>query len=418
MATPYGQLARYSITIALDPQNPNHYYHRAWVYEWDLHDLDSAIADLTKLIELSPRAFHYEERAEVYEKQGNYERALADWSMAIELSPEYVIPYMYRAATYKQLNRLDSALADYDRIIALDPDDCTWHLYRGGVYRELGDVTRARADYEKVLSFTDDACSSWDRDRAQEALAELGATPVTQVRAVTPTPTPTPTKVPTPTRISTATPTQVRTPTRIPTATPTKVRTPTPIPTPTEALVFEDDFNDNSGGWPVGEALLRNLWIEDGKYHILVKTDHWEASTAPYPRKRYSNFVFTAIARQVSDLHGYYGLAFREDDILINGYHFLVSDNGYYKIEKRVEDDNWVDIVDWTFSPAINQGQGENILRVVCVGDEISAYVNEQELAIVSDDSFAEGYLSPMVGAFDEPDVHVAFDWVMVEPIE
>ncbi|MBC8248559.1 MAG: hypothetical protein H8E90_02675, partial [Anaerolineales bacterium] len=196
-----------------------------------------------------------------------------------------------------------------------------------------------------------------------------------------------------------------------------KVPTPTPIPTPTEALVFEDDFSDNSAGWLEVDAPVRKLWIEGGEYHYMVKTGWEGASEYGWLEKRYSDFVLTTVARQVDDLAGYYGLAFREDDAAVSYYYFIVSGDGYYAVGKRMGRE-WINMVDWTFSPAINQGQGENILQVVCVGDKISAYVNDQELATVRDDTFAEGYLGLLVGAFDEPGVHVAFDWVMVEPIE
>ncbi len=182
-----------------------------------------------------------------------------------------------------------------------------------------------------------------------------------------------------------------------------------------EGLVFEDDFSGTSDGWPEGEHENYSRWIEEGEYHILVKNAQ-RATWSPHRENRYSDFVFTAAARQVSDLPGEYGLVFRyqDDD---HFYYFGISDDGYYEIGKRLEG-AWVTIVDWTFSPAINQGQAENILGALCVGDEISVYVNDQALVTVSDDSLAEGHIGLMAITFDEPGVHVAFDWVVVEAFE
>jgi len=55
---------------------------------------------------------------------------------------------------------------------------------------------------------------------------------------------------------------------------------------------------------------------------------------------------------------------------------------------------------------------------VICLGDEISAYINDEELTTVNDDSFAEGYIGTMAATFDESDLHVAFDRIGVEAIE
>jgi len=179
-----------------------------------------------------------------------------------------------------------------------------------------------------------------------------------------------------------------------------------------EGLVFEEDFNDTSGGWPEGDHDSYRFWIEGGGYHLLVKKVQW-AVWSSYEEKRYGDFIFTAAARQVSNLPGEYGLVFRYQDN--DNFYFLnISADGYYILGKQL-DGKWVILVDWTPSPAINQGQGENVLGVLCAGDEISAYVNGQSLVTISDDSFAEGYVGLMALTFGEPNVHVAFDWVRVE---
>jgi tetratricopeptide (TPR) repeat protein len=50
--------------------------------------LDKAIDDFTKAIELKPGyAEAYYNRGQVWEEKGDYERGLADYSKAIEISP-------------------------------------------------------------------------------------------------------------------------------------------------------------------------------------------------------------------------------------------------------------------------------------------------------------------------------------------
>lgn len=198
------------------------------------------------------------------------------------------------------------------------------------------------------------------------------------------------------------------------TAAPTRAHVQTPLSTVAEPGGFEEEFDDRSGGWIEKDAEDRRIWIDEGEYHISIETAD-RVTTSAHLRNRCGDFVLAAVARQVSDLSGFYGLVFRYQDT-DNFYHFVISDDGRYRIRKQL-DDEWVDIVEWTFSSAINQGQAENTLMVACVGDEISAWVNDQELTTVWDDSFGDGFIGLTAGAW-EPGVHVAFDWVAVEPVE
>jgi hypothetical protein len=178
---------------------------------------------------------------------------------------------------------------------------------------------------------------------------------------------------------------------------------------------LEDDFSDTSGGWTEGEYEDDKLWIEGGEYHISMKTKQRFASFA-HKGDRYADLLLAADARHVSDLPGEYGLAFRYQDP-DNYYCFRISDDGHYSVVKRVAGER-IDIVEWTSSSAINQGQEGNSLAVVCEGDNISVYANRRQLTTINDDSFAEGYIGVVVGSFGEPDVHVAFDRIWVGAVE
>lgn len=199
-----------------------------------------------------------------------------------------------------------------------------------------------------------------------------------------------------------------------PTATPTAIPTPTLLPTATPAmqLLFQDDFSDRSGGWNEGDWEGSSIWIEDGDYHVLVKkaytgTSGWRMETS------YADLIFEADARQVSGPdNNAYGLLFRYKN-KDNFYRFSISGLGKYEIDKRLEGE-WVSIKKWTPSEAINQGVAANHLKVICQGNTIEVYVNDQHLATVTDDSFSEGYIALTAAAYEEPDVHVAFDNVKI----
>lgn len=176
--------------------------------------------------------------------------------------------------------------------------------------------------------------------------------------------------------------------------------------------MFHEQFNDVSGGWIEGDYESDRVWIEDGEYHVLLKEPQRLAAVA-HSEHRYADFYVVAQARQVGEVGGEYGVVFRYQDPQ-NTYYFRVSHDGRYRIGKRV-DGEWIDLVGWTFSDVVNKAQSGNVLWVMCDGSEITAFVNDEEIATVDDGAFLDGYVGVTAGSFDQPDVHIAFDYIVVE---
>lgn len=94
-------------------------------YEFDRGDYDRAVADYTHALELNPQfAEAYNNRAYTYMKLENYVLALPDLDRAIELRPNYVNALMNRGDIYNYYYAIDRqrAIADYDRVLASDPN--------------------------------------------------------------------------------------------------------------------------------------------------------------------------------------------------------------------------------------------------------------------------------------------------------
>lgn len=176
--------------------------------------------------------------------------------------------------------------------------------------------------------------------------------------------------------------------------------------------MLEDEFSDASGGWPEEEYAVDRIWIEGGEYHVVIKEPQRIAQIA-HKRDRYADFYLSVSGRLFSDTGGQYGVMFRYQDP-DNYYYFRISHEGRYRIGKR-QNGEWIDLVKWTFSDAINKAQSENTLWLICEGDSIVAFVNQQEVASLTDDTFARGYVGLMAGSFDQADAHVAFDYIVVE---
>jgi len=106
-------------------------YEKRWSYHNEqgslkssgLSDLDLAIVDWTKAIELDPDYTDgYNSRATVQYLNDNFEEARRDYSEAINRAPHIALYFKNRAATLEKLNLPNQAEEDRKRAIELDPN--------------------------------------------------------------------------------------------------------------------------------------------------------------------------------------------------------------------------------------------------------------------------------------------------------
>jgi len=112
---------------------------------------------------------HFDQGLE-YERQGQHDLAMEEFTRAIELDPEYYYAYYNRALVYYRRGDLEESLADYSKAIDLRPDNAYWTFERGFLYLELGDRDRAVVDLERSLEL---GLALDDRQRVEEVLAQL-----------------------------------------------------------------------------------------------------------------------------------------------------------------------------------------------------------------------------------------------------
>ncbi len=109
-------------------------------------------AERYAFVEKLPRvALHYFARGFTYYKQEQYDEALADYSEAIRLNPEYATAFSNRGLTYDELEQYDEALADYSEAIRLNPEDATAFSNRGNTYYKQEQYDEALADYSEAI---------------------------------------------------------------------------------------------------------------------------------------------------------------------------------------------------------------------------------------------------------------------------
>jgi len=182
----------------------------------------------------------------------------------------------------------------------------------------------------------------------------------------------------------------------------------------TDLFNVVDDFSDKSSGWPEYRGEDSEMYYKNGEYHILARETGGMVSKVERPEV-YSDFTLEVDARQVGGPdNNAYGLSFRYQD-RDRFYMFLISGNGSYLIAKQLPQGGVV-LQEWIVSPRINEGASINHLKVVAQGAQISMFINDELIATVTDDSLARGQIGLIVGALDEPNVHVSFDNLVVRP--
>jgi tetratricopeptide (TPR) repeat protein len=95
---------------------------------------------------------------EQWMKEGNacyarqqYDKAIADYTQALQLDPSYAVAYYNRGIAYDDLEQYDKAIADYDQALQLDSSYTKAYYSRGNAYYALRQYDKAIADYDQAL---------------------------------------------------------------------------------------------------------------------------------------------------------------------------------------------------------------------------------------------------------------------------
>src|SRR5579875_1944089 len=104
------------------------------------YSLDAQIAGCTILIQSGGLggvglASVYYNRGIEYDQKGDHDRAIADYSEAIRLRPNYPVAFYNRGVVYGEKGDDDRAIADYSEAIRLRPNYFEPHLNRANAYR-------------------------------------------------------------------------------------------------------------------------------------------------------------------------------------------------------------------------------------------------------------------------------------------
>src|SRR5260370_634555 len=121
-------------------------------HDMDAKQYDKAIADYTEAIRLNPDyGGAYYSRGNAYYDLEQYDEAIADYNEATRLKPAYADAYNNRGNAYVDVKQYDKAVADYSEVIRLKPDYAGAYRNRGSAYVGLKQYDKAAADYSEVI---------------------------------------------------------------------------------------------------------------------------------------------------------------------------------------------------------------------------------------------------------------------------
>jgi tetratricopeptide (TPR) repeat protein len=113
---------------------------------------EQAIAYFSEAIRLEPNyAEAYFNRGDSYYNTEKYNEAIADYTKAINLNYKLYLAYSKRGDSYIEIGNLDLALPDLNQAIILKPDYAAAYTYRGFVYFQKGDEDRALTDLNLAI---------------------------------------------------------------------------------------------------------------------------------------------------------------------------------------------------------------------------------------------------------------------------
>ena len=136
-------------------------------------EFNRAIAESTRAVQLDPTlALAFISRGSAQKMQGELDPAIADLTTAIELDPTLKSAFHSRGSVYLQQGQLDPAIADLTKAIELQPDFAFAYPDRAEAHFEQGKYTAALADAEKAIELQPDLAPGYYARGL--ALAELG----------------------------------------------------------------------------------------------------------------------------------------------------------------------------------------------------------------------------------------------------
>jgi Flp pilus assembly protein TadD len=98
---------------------------------------------------------------EKFYRDGEYDKAIAEYSRCISLKADYAEAYASRGNAYRKKGDVSRAIEDYSRAIRLKSTFAEVYNYRGFLYAQGGDYRRAIEDYTQAIRYKGDYADAY-----------------------------------------------------------------------------------------------------------------------------------------------------------------------------------------------------------------------------------------------------------------
>ncbi len=173
------------------------------------------------------------------------------------------------------------------------------------------------------------------------------------------------------------------------------------------AVLYQEEFEANTSGWDRVSNENGIMDYDNGGYRMLVQMPNTSIWSTPE-----KNFGDVRIEADATRLNGPYenraGLICRYQNG--NYYFFLISNDGYYGVGKFTGGQTILVGQESMQASESIQKDAANHLRADCIGNTLTFYINNNQVASVQDADFASGDVGLLAGAFSQPGVDVLFD--------
>lgn len=154
-------LADFTRALELPSPSPEFTAGVYWIRSailFDRSETDHALADLDQAIILAPdQPEGYFRRGQIYAFQERYEEALEDYNQGIQLAPNASVLYESRGQVQQQLENYEAAIADFSRVLELDPSNAQAYSSRAAAYDQQEQFNAALKDLNAAIQLSSDS---------------------------------------------------------------------------------------------------------------------------------------------------------------------------------------------------------------------------------------------------------------------
>lgn len=115
-----GAIADFTKAIEMNGQNQEYCYYFRGMAHYRKGNPDQAVSDLSKAIAIKPHPRFYDDRGNLLAQQGELDRAMADLNKAIEMAPQYAKAYGDRGIVRLMRGENTDADTDFRKCFELD----------------------------------------------------------------------------------------------------------------------------------------------------------------------------------------------------------------------------------------------------------------------------------------------------------